>query len=94
MWPHVLLSWLPHTALLCSINYDQTLVASHGLLGFSGCGTNLMLLLGDVDEFLHTASGKPWPHPDVLTCLQVRGFGGEGSQVHWVARRGGVGKDP
>lgn len=72
------------------INYDQTLVASHGLLGFSGCGTNLMLLLGDVDEFLHTASGKPWPHPDVLTCLQVGGDNWNRTGIVNLRRRGVV----
>ncbi|KAG2454667.1 hypothetical protein HYH02_000506 [Chlamydomonas schloesseri] len=42
-------------------NYDQALVASHALLGVSGCGANVALMLGDVDEYLYSAFGQPWP---------------------------------
>ncbi|GLI67773.1 hypothetical protein VaNZ11_012036 [Volvox africanus] len=41
--------------------YDQALVASHALLGLSSCGPSLMLLLGDLDEYLYSAFGHGWP---------------------------------
>ncbi|KAG2436474.1 hypothetical protein HXX76_006775 [Chlamydomonas incerta] len=41
-------------------NYDQALVASHAILGVSGCGANVALMLSDVDEYLYSAFGQPW----------------------------------
>ncbi|GIL86389.1 hypothetical protein Vretimale_11668 [Volvox reticuliferus] len=47
--------------------YDQALVASHALLGLSSCGPSLMLLLGDLDEYLYSAFGHGWP--SIHECL-------------------------
>ncbi|GLC75587.1 hypothetical protein PLESTF_001662500 [Pleodorina starrii] len=43
------------------------LVASHALLGTSSCGPQVMLLLGDMDEYLYSAYGHGWP--SIYACL-------------------------
>ncbi|GFR40509.1 hypothetical protein Agub_g1078 [Astrephomene gubernaculifera] len=50
-------------------NYDQALFAGHAWLGLSACGTNLMLLVTDLDEYLY--SPRPhvrWPAP-LTSCM-------------------------
>ncbi|GLC50405.1 hypothetical protein PLESTB_000375700 [Pleodorina starrii] len=45
-------------------NYDQGLTASHALLGLSSCGANLLLLNGDLDEYVYfPTAGRKWPAP-------------------------------
>ncbi|GFR40233.1 hypothetical protein Agub_g801 [Astrephomene gubernaculifera] len=54
-------------------NYDQALFAGHAWLGLSACGANLMLLVTDLDEYLH--SPRPhvrWPAP-LTSCMGHRG---------------------
>ncbi|KXZ56554.1 hypothetical protein GPECTOR_1g498 [Gonium pectorale] len=58
-----------HGARPLGYNYDQALFASHALLGLSACGANLILLVTDMDEYLHMPSvGQPWPAP-LADCL-------------------------
>ncbi|KAG2488084.1 hypothetical protein HYH03_013387 [Edaphochlamys debaryana] len=42
-------------------NHDYTLMSSHALLGLSGCGTGVQLLMVDIDEFLYSVHGHGWP---------------------------------
>ncbi|PNH02842.1 hypothetical protein TSOC_011142, partial [Tetrabaena socialis] len=72
--------------------YDQALVASHALLGLSACGTNLMALITDLDEYLYSPQpGARWPTP-AASCLQPSspqpaGSGGpEPTTVHFLPR--------
>ncbi len=47
-----------------SYNYDQGLTASHVLLGLSSCGANILVLNGDIDEYLFIPrAGRKWPEP-------------------------------
>ncbi|PNH02841.1 hypothetical protein TSOC_011143, partial [Tetrabaena socialis] len=72
--------------------YDQALVASHALLGLSACGTNLMALITDLDEYLYSPQpGTRWPTP-AASCLQpsspqpAGSAGPEPTTVHFLPR--------
>ncbi|KXZ56555.1 hypothetical protein GPECTOR_1g499 [Gonium pectorale] len=73
-------------------NYDQALFASHALLGLSACGANLMLLVTDMDEYLHTPEPrqgeKRWP-TQMATCLPKAqaGRGRNGGRTEYVSVR-------
>ncbi|KAG2489216.1 hypothetical protein HYH03_012240 [Edaphochlamys debaryana] len=54
-----------------SYAYDMALVASHALLALGPCGTNLALLVGDVDEYLYNPFGRAWP--ELHSCLRETG---------------------
>ncbi|EFJ41381.1 hypothetical protein VOLCADRAFT_98582 [Volvox carteri f. nagariensis] len=58
-------------------NYDQGLVSNHILLALSSCGANLLVLIGDLDEFIYFPKpGRRWPKP-WMRCMG----GGEGSPL-------------
>ncbi|KAG2430707.1 hypothetical protein HYH02_013703 [Chlamydomonas schloesseri] len=69
-------------------NYDQALFASHALLGLSGCGANLALMISDLDEYLYgTKPNARWPEP-YARCIPrtAGGPGGRPVVVHTLQR--------
>ncbi|KXZ49726.1 hypothetical protein GPECTOR_20g583 [Gonium pectorale] len=63
-------------------NYDQALVAAHAMLGLSACGTNLALLVSDLDEFLYSPRpNTTWPEPYTGCLRPPKGGNGAGGGV-------------
>ncbi|GIL59601.1 hypothetical protein Vafri_14342 [Volvox africanus] len=51
-------------------NYDQALFASHVNLGLSACGSNLWVIVTDIDEYIYIPKpGHRWPAP-LHACME------------------------
>ncbi|EFJ41422.1 hypothetical protein VOLCADRAFT_98583 [Volvox carteri f. nagariensis] len=54
-------------------NYDQALFASHVNLGLSSCGSNLWVLVTDIDEYVYIPKpNRQWPEP-LQACMANAG---------------------
>ncbi|KAG2429380.1 hypothetical protein HXX76_011145 [Chlamydomonas incerta] len=68
-------------------NYDQALFASHTLLGLSACGTNIALMISDLDEYLYGAKPNArWPEPYARCIPRTAGAGVRPVVVHTLQR--------
>ncbi|PNW81761.1 hypothetical protein CHLRE_06g259050v5 [Chlamydomonas reinhardtii] len=68
-------------------NYDQALFASHALLGLSACGTNVALMISDLDEYLYgTKPDARWPEPYARCVPRTAGDGGRPVVIHTLQR--------